>query len=131
MPYQLANWVKTNMGIVSLVGGASSAGLLGVTTSQRWILGFAVGNTANSQNVALRLQSVGSLIPLAQLLSWIPGNGLTGMLIPIRSALNDIQITQLELYGIAQTFSYWVMYADAPPNVFSPLNLTPLAGALM
>lgn len=121
-PPQLFPWVRVVTGTASLAGGAATAGLLGVTGLERWILSWTLGREAGTGQPFVLRTVVGGVI-VARLLN--PQLTMFQIAIGLRLAAGqtDCQIANVGAAGALVT--HWtIIFADAPPNVFSPLNIS-------
>lgn len=125
-PEALAPWTTSFMGLFTLAGGANTAGLLGPAFGERWILGMAVGHISLVTPAPWRLQTTPGNIPLILSGAWAPGHFIP-CCIRLPAGNTDVLFANLGTAG-AQQVTLYILFADTPRNVLSPLNLSPLGG---
>lgn len=116
---RIAPWTLAQCGQVSLATPGTSAVLLAAVAAgmNRWVLGFAVGNTTNAAYDALQLETSPGGIQLCRLTPWIPSAAMS-----FARQLTSETALRISTFGVAnlgQDFQYTIIYADTPPNVLS------------
>ena len=84
----------------------------------RYIIAFYVGNFTNTVYTAIELQTLVAGSVLAKVTPWVPTSGGLFPRLIQNGADNGLRISNVGA-GAAQTVSWCVIYADAPPGILS------------